>query len=196
MNEKGEAVSERTARRVAWLVFGVASGLWLTAATFSWLTRSLASQSGWGGGGFAVSALFGLVQLAFPVAGLVLALRRPQLPIGWLLLGIGVAWGMAGGTGYADYGLRLHPGSLPAAGIVAAVGASMWAPAIGITCTYLILLFPDGHVPGPRWRWVGWVSAVAIIGGTASDTLAPGDMASQGYPGVQNPLGIGHWLRA
>jgi hypothetical protein len=184
-------VSERTARRVAWLVFCVACGLWLAAATFSWLTRSLASQSGWGGGGFAVAALFGLVQLAFPAAGLLLARRRPRLPIGWLLLGIGVAWGLAGSTGYADYGLRLHPGSLPAAAIVAAVGAPMWAPAIGITCTFLILLFPDGRLPGPRWRWVAWVSAVAIVGGTAADTLTPGEMASQGYPGVQNPLGVG-----
>ncbi len=138
-----------------------------------------------------VGALFGLVQLAFPAAGLVLALRRPQLPIGWLLLGIGVAWGLAGGTSYADYGLRLHPGSLPAAAVVAAVAAPMWAPAIGLTCTFLILLFPDGRLPGPRWRWVAWVSALAIFGGTAADTLTPGDMASQGYPGVHNPLGVG-----
>ena len=63
----------------------------------------------------------------------------------------------------------------------------MWAPAIGLTCTFLILLFPDGRLPGPRWRWVAWVSALAIFGGTAADTLTPGDMAEPGLPRCTQP---------
>ena len=107
------------------------------------------------------------MMLAFPIAGLLIATRRPQTPIGWLLLAIGVGWGLANST-YSDYGLRLHPGSLPAADYAGIVGSVLWAPTIGITATFLLLVFPDGHLPGARWRYVAYVSAFGILVGTLS----------------------------
>jgi hypothetical protein len=63
-------------------------------------------------------------------------------------------------------------------------------PPIGLSGTFLILLFPDGHLLSPRWRWVGWLSVFAIVVGTVSLTVAPGKMGGNGYPGTTNPLGI------
>ena len=123
------------------------------------------------------------------IAGVLIATCCPETPIGWLLLAIGVGWGLANST-YSDYGLRLHPGSLPAADYAGIVGSVMWAPTIAITGTFLLLLFPDGHLPGPRWRYVGYVSALGILVGTLSMLVAPGHMKDAGYPHVDNPLGI------
>ena len=43
-------------------------------------------------------------------------------------------------AGLADYGLRLHPGSLPAADYAGIVSSVMWAPTIAITGTFLLAI--------------------------------------------------------
>ncbi len=90
------------------------------------------------------------------------AWRRPGNPLGWLMLGAAgflVLSGDAGAYAVADY--RLHHGRLPF-GWVAVLLQPGWAPAIAFF-GLAVLLFPDGRVPSPRWRWVLWVY-VAVAG--------------------------------
>jgi UDP-N-acetylmuramyl pentapeptide phosphotransferase/UDP-N-acetylglucosamine-1-phosphate transferase len=48
--------------------------------------------------------------------GAVLASRRPDHPVGWLLLALGLSVSAAGvADGYAPYGLLARPGALPGA---------------------------------------------------------------------------------
>jgi hypothetical protein len=176
-------------RRLAWIVFAVALLLWAADVVFSELTTSLQSKGSWDNNSVWAGLTFEAALLAFPVAGVLIATRRPRAPIGWLLLAIGVGWGLANLT-YSDYGLRLHPGSLPAADYAGVISSVMWAPTIGITGTFLLLLFPDGHLPGRRWRYVGYASAFGILVGTVSMLVTPGPMADAGYPHTDNPLGI------
>ncbi|HZB57795.1 MAG TPA: hypothetical protein VFA73_01280, partial [Actinomycetota bacterium] len=57
-----------------------------------------------------------LATLSATTVGALLASRRPAHPVGWLLLGLGLAGVLSGvATGYANYGLMARPGSLPAA---------------------------------------------------------------------------------
>ena len=103
----------------------------------------------------------------FGVVGFVVAWRRPRNPLGWLMLGA-VAFlvlsGDASSYAVADY--RLRHGGLPL-GWVAVLLQPCWAPAIalfGLT----VLLFPDGRLPSPRWRWMLWAYlavAAAWVGG-------------------------------
>ena len=113
-----------------------------------------------GGGSLVLAPVFG-------VLGFLVAWRKPGNPLGWLLLGaVGflVLSGAAGSYAVAVY--RQHHPGLPL-GWVAVLLQPGWAPAIalfGLT----VLLFPDGRLPGPRWRWALWaylaVAALWIAG--------------------------------
>ena len=118
------------------------------------------SQVSSGGGSLILAPVFGVV-------GFAVAWRRPDNPLGWLLLGaVGflVLSGAAGAYAVLDY--RLRHGSLPL-GWVAVLLQPGWAPAIALF-GLSVLLFPDGRLPGPRWRWALWaylaVAALWIAG--------------------------------
>jgi hypothetical protein len=184
------AVEARTKRAAAWSTFALAIALIAVALVFTALTPDVDSGASWGAGGIVADAGFALTLLSFPVAGLLLATRRPENAIGWLLLAIGVCWGVAIATSYSDYGLLRHPGSLPLASYVAAIASGFWLPAIGISGIFLILLFPDGKLLTRRWRWVAQVSALGIVLGTVELAITPGPMKDAGYPHTTNPIGI------
>jgi MFS family permease len=38
-----------------------------------------------------------------------------------------------------------------------------WTPGILLLFTFLLLLFPDGHLPSRRWRPVAWLAALALV---------------------------------
>ena len=91
----------------------------------------------------------------FAMLGFVVALRKPGNPLGWLILATAGFFALSEDASFyavADY--RLHHGSLPL-GWLALITQPGWAP--GIASVGLIaLLFPDGRLPSPRWRWVLW----------------------------------------
>ena len=80
------------------------------------------------------------------------------------------------------------PGSLPGAAYAAAVTEAAWVPAIGLMGTFLVLLFPDGRLPSPRWRPVAWVCALTMVLGMLGSLLGPGTMEESPVPRTQNPL--------
>jgi len=193
MNGPNASVRSPARIRLAWAVFAATAVLWAVAIVMVWLTRDLSNAESLGSGtaDLFVAIATAMVLLAFPVAGVVIATRQPANPIGWILLAIGAGWGLlAGATGYADYGIRLHPGSLPAAGVAAVLTVSVWAPPVGLTGTFLLMLFPDGHLAGPRWRWVAYVGAAATAGCVVAGLLDPAVLKDSPYAPTQNPMGV------
>jgi hypothetical protein len=99
--------------------------------------------------------------LAYGVAGVLLAWRKPANVVGWLMLG-GAAFGAASESAsfYAVADYRLHGGHLPL-GWLAVLAQPGWAPCV-VALGLIVLLFPDGRLPGRRWRW--FVGAYLAIG--------------------------------
>jgi MFS family permease len=163
--------------------------LFAFSSAFGVLASDARQSGSWSGGGIWVGLALVTAAVTYPAAGWLIAARRPESPIGWILLAIGVMWGVGFTSTYADYTLKLHH-DLPGGALVATVGGAFWLPAIGVTGTFLLLLFPDGRLPGRRWRWVAWAAAAAIAAALVFLIFRPGSLADAGYPGVRNPLGI------
>ncbi len=189
-------MSPRASRVSAWAAFAGAAVLWVPGFVLDWQARDVTKSPSTGNRAadlvleaLQVSLLVAL--LAFPLVGLLIATRRRTSPIGWLLLAIGLGWGVVVGTGgYADYGLKHHPGSLPRADIAAGIGQAAWAVPVGLMGTFLLLLFPTGRLPSSRWRPVAYTAAFAILGCTVVSLLQPGPMSDNGYDTTLNPFGI------
>lgn len=55
----------------------------------------------------------------------------------------------------------------------------------------LIFFFPNGRLPGPRWRWIAWGAAAAVVVLVAGAMIAPGTtQLSPRLSNVQNPIGV------
>ena len=98
----------------------------------------------------------GTALLPTAAVGMLVAVRRPGNPLGWLLLGCGVVFSLQGGSvAYSILDYRLHHGTLPL-GRVAIALQPTWAAGL-VLVAGVLWLFPDGHLPTGRWRRVGGV---------------------------------------
>ena len=91
------------------------------------------------------------------------------------------------GDMYSAWALVLHPGSLPGGEVVVAVNSALWLPPILLMGVYLILLFPDGHLPSPRWRILPWATLAVGVFGFLAIALLPGTHRRRGDPGEGEP---------
>ena len=55
---------------------------------------------------------------------------------------------------------------------------------------FLPLLFPDGHLPSPRWRPVLWLGVAQLVFGAIGTAFAPGELELRQGSGLDNPLGV------
>jgi len=102
-----------------------------------------------------------LDRIYLAAVGLVVAWYRPRNPIGWLMLALAVyvVFTIDGGL-YNVLNYRLGD-RLPLAPVVLLVYHAT-TPMLAVI-PLMILLFPDGRLPSPRWRWaVGGYLTLAV----------------------------------
>jgi hypothetical protein len=97
--------------------------------------------------------------IGIAVLGAIIAGRKPGNPIGWLM---SVAALLLGTFNFSQqYAPLAVTEALPLVGLSSWLATWTVLPGIAITITSSLQLFPDGHLPSPRWRPVAWVSAAA-----------------------------------
>ena len=131
--------------------------------------------------------------LAFPLGyatiGLVMALRRPANPIGWLFAASGLAWSVTIPFDPWVTQLILDHRPLPlAAQVGALVGEFNWSPAIAFGITLPALLVPDGRLRSPRWRPVVAAAVAGPVLGMLGSSFLPGKLEETVVP-IDNPFG-------
>ena len=170
-----------TAEGVAWSVWGLSLALAVVGAVLWFLNRDL------GGAAFVPQLL--LVP-GFASVGVVVAVRRRGHRIGWLFLSMGLVAALTGvGFEYAVRAEVTAPGSLPAGWLWAAVAGWMW-PLSFAGLGFVLVLFPDGGLPSPRWRPLAWALGLSFGAALAWGVVRP-EPIDLSILKVDNPLGIG-----
>ena len=125
----------------------------------------------------------------FSTVGALVASRRPENPVGWLLCLYGLVISISHfAAQYAIYALLAQPDSLPAGEAMAWIVSWVLPIIIGLTVFY-ILLFPTGRLPSRRWRWLGWLTVAYVVVGVILGAFSSGALVGILGP-IQNPLGI------
>ena len=122
------------------------------------------------------------------VVGAFLAIRVPGNRIGWLLLAAGSM--LAAGLLSAAYtlGSIAAGGTWPFSAFTAWASDVLWVPPIVIVAAGVPLVFPDGHLPSPRWQPVAWLLIVGTIMSILPPALTPGPVNETMT--FENPFGI------
>ena len=130
-----------------------------------------------------------LAAVFYPTVGAIVASRRPENPVGWLLClyGLGTSIGYFFAE-YAIYALLAQPDSLPAGEAIAWI-LSWVLPILNGLMVFYILLFPTGRLPSRRWRWLGWLTVAFVMVGVILAAFSSGALLGILGP-IQNPLGI------
>jgi signal transduction histidine kinase len=127
---------------------------------------------------------------ATPLVGLFLVTRFPRNPIGWLYVSCGVIGVLQiPAAALADHAFYHHQGRFLGDTVTVYIADDVGSAALFATAIFVPLLFPDGHLPSPRWRWVGWFCAAAIAGDFVSRIVKDGAIGDTSYH-LQNPIGI------
>ena len=111
----------------------------------------------------------GVLLASFIAVGGVLALKRPDNSEAWWLLAVATGWAIA---------------------FVVPFDGS-WVPPLGVMTTQLLLRFPDGALPSPRWKWFSVASIVLIV--LLTFTITTSDPMSESGDG-SNPYYLS-WAR-
>jgi len=162
--------------------------MWGLALAFLAIALSTTRSGGPNGGPlFAVVGI--LAVLPAITIGTILVTRLPRNAIGWLLLVGGLLFVSTGAvSGLADYGLNVHPGSVP--GAIWFAWLSEWLPVpVVLVLVYLPLLFPSGRLVSPRWGSVAVGAVIACVVAVVQIAVSP--FAPGQYPATaQNPLAV------
>jgi hypothetical protein len=119
--------------------------------------------------------------------GAIIASRRTQNLIGWLLCVSGLVFGVVMfATEYAIYALLVAPGTLPAGEALVSVNP-LWVLGFNLFVLMLIM-FPTGKLPRSRWRWLVYLYIAIAVVEVVAMLFLPGTL--EGSDLIKNPLGI------
>ena len=173
-------MKQRTAARLAWSIWGLSLAGAVAAQALTIMDRTVARA--------VENGIFVGIFMALGVVGALVVGRQPRNAVGWILLAISMCAGIAFlGSEYANHGTFVDPGSLPAVAWAWWSGDWVWVGLLALPTTFLLLLFPDGRVPSPRWRPVLWIVTGFVLTALVVFALDPTSYAGGRF---ENPIGV------
>jgi signal transduction histidine kinase len=129
--------------------------------------------------------------VTFALVGALIA-SRVGSPIGWICIAVALAVALTSACEeYAVYTLRTDPGSLPGGTFADWYTSFSWVTFIVPIGVFLVLLFPDGKPPSPRWRPVAWLAVAAMACALVGMALGPGKLDADSAPvQAENPVAV------
>jgi hypothetical protein len=177
-----------SARRPAWAVWGAGIAFSAVAIALGVADRHHPSREE---GDLIFLVAFAVVSLAMGTVGALVAARQPRNAVGWILDAGAAALAFAGlAEEWAVRALFVDPGSLPGGEVMA--WASQWCflPSLVQVPALLLVLFPDGRPPSPRWRPAVWLAVAATATLALGTALAPAYIGYEEFQGVPGPFGV------
>lgn len=130
--------------------------------------------------------------VSYAAAGLFLATKVPGNRLSWALL-LGAL--LSAISQFAEvYPAVAIENGMPGAVVTAVLQGSFFFPALAFLVPIPAMLFPDGELPGRRWRWLGWMAATLVFSGFLNGAISPGPLEAlndTSLSGLENPVGIG-----
>jgi hypothetical protein len=184
MNATGIAdVSDTATTRSG--VARVAMALWLSVCALSLLPIALTiafhlvTRYDWYFGGsfqpWRMQTVEALGTLGAPLLGALIVWRQPTNRYGWVWCLLGLVVAVRGAAFayeiWAWYVAPIKPGGYEAAWLGTVTDTLAWG-----LVPLVLLVFPDGRPPSPRWRPAVWATLVVAVAWTLSTAVAPGPM--------------------
>jgi signal transduction histidine kinase len=144
-----------------WAAWALA-GLSIALATL-WLAMAIGYHHQLGSANIIFNGDDALVAIVYPAVGALITRHDRANRIGWLMIAIGLSLGLCCvAQAYSERAPLTGPHA-PSAGQWADwLGTWVWVPGWVLAITLLLLLFPDGHPPSPRWRPAIWATFASI----------------------------------
>ena len=191
--EQGRGVSGTYSRAAAWLAWSLVAlsvALLVGGLVLSRAATSTVPDLSFSGETEEASVVVNLITLLpFSMVGAIVASRQPRNAIGWLFCGVGVTVGLNSFAGdFAEFWLASGFGVSSIGETAAWFSSWLWYLLIFVPLSLLLLLFPDGRLPSPRWRPVAWGVALGTAGGVVGNALKAGPLVD--FPQIANPYGV------
>ncbi|MDT3444771.1 histidine kinase [Pseudofrankia sp. BMG5.37] len=158
--------------RLPAVLFGLTVAAEVAACVLSW---SLESRYD--------TVLYALSNATFAAAGALIVFRHPRHLVGWLFCATALQDALMADVAQG-YGLRAAALGWPGGPVAEWVTTTSWAFG-SLTGPSIFLFFPDGRLPGRRWRWVLWagvLGAVLALPGWGLGHISDGEFASGRNP--------------
>jgi signal transduction histidine kinase len=174
------------ARSLAWPIAALAAALTIAGFGIAMLTGVQSHGQGW------LAALMNLIApattITYALVGAAIVSRHPRNPLGWVFSSVGVFAGLT--TFASNYNAASQSIGVTLAGIEITrwLGLWVWMPATILPLTFVLLLFPNGRLPSPRWRPVAWSAGLGLALFILSTALHPRPSIEPTPP--ENPFGI------
>ena len=125
----------------------------------------------------------------FPTVGALIIQRRPPTRVAWLMILIGLTFGVSLLLyGYGTIGMP-PAGTLPGARELLVLAQLFFVPVPAPGVAFLLLLFPTDRLLGNRWKSVIAIGLIGAVLYSIGTTFRPGQIDTTNFPTIENPFG-------